>query len=54
MRMGGRMGGERVTVKNLKVLHMDSAKGEMIVSGAVPGAPGTLVEVVSLTAQASK
>jgi large subunit ribosomal protein L3 len=47
MKMGGRMGGTRVTVENLKVLHIDSAKGEIIISGAVPGARGTLVEIVS-------
>jgi len=47
MKMGGRMGGDRVTVTGLKVLHVDAAKGEIIISGAVPGAKGTLVEVVS-------
>lgn len=47
MRMGGRMGSDRVTVTNLKVLRVDAAKGEIIISGAVPGAPGSLVEVVS-------
>ncbi|MBU0750420.1 50S ribosomal protein L3 [Patescibacteria group bacterium] len=47
MKMGGRMGGDRVTVTGLKVLHVDTAKGEIIISGAVPGAKGTLVEVVS-------
>ncbi len=47
MRMGGRMGSDRVTVKNLKVLHVDAEKGLLIVSGAVPGRRGTLVEIVS-------
>lgn len=47
MRMAGRMGGTRVTVTNLKVLHINKETGEMIVSGAVPGARGTLVEVVA-------
>jgi large subunit ribosomal protein L3 len=47
MKMGGRMGGARVTVANLKVLHVDADKGEIIISGAVPGARGTLVEIVS-------
>ncbi|HEY0011115.1 MAG TPA: 50S ribosomal protein L3 [Candidatus Paceibacterota bacterium] len=50
MRMGGRMGGNRVTVENLKVLHIDAAKGEIIISGAVPGARGSLVEIVSMPA----
>ena len=45
MRMSGRMGGERVTVKNLTVLDIDTAKNEIIVSGAVPGRRGTVIEV---------
>jgi len=47
MRMAGRMGGNRITVSNLKVLKVDAARGEIIISGAVPGAPGSIVEIVS-------
>ena len=47
MRMAGRMGADRVTVTNLKVLAVDTKAGEIIVSGAVPGRRGTLLEVVS-------
>jgi large subunit ribosomal protein L3 len=47
LRMGGRMGNDRVTVENLKVLHIDAAKGEIIISGAIPGARGALVEVIA-------
>ena len=47
MRMAGRMGGDRVTIKNLKVLRIDAAAGEIIVSGAVPGARGSLVEIIA-------
>lgn len=46
MRMAGRMGTDRVTVKNLKVLAVDMKAGEIIVSGAVPGRRGTLLEVI--------
>ncbi len=45
MRMAGRMGSDRVTVKNLKVLKLDAEAHELIVSGAIPGKPGTLIEV---------
>lgn len=45
MRMAGRMGGERVTVKNLRVLQVDKETNTLVVSGAVPGKPGTLVEI---------
>ena len=48
MRMPGRMGADRVTVKNLKVLVVDPAEGKIVVSGAVPGRRGTLLEVVSI------
>jgi large subunit ribosomal protein L3 len=47
MRMAGRMGQDRVTVKNLRVLHVDPAAGEIIISGAVPGSRGTLVEIIA-------
>ena len=47
MRMAGRTGGERVTVKNLTVLAVDAEKGKLIVSGAVPGRRGTLLEVIN-------
>jgi len=46
-KMAGRMGTDRVTVANLKVLVVDKAAGKIIVSGAVPGRRGTLLEVVS-------
>jgi large subunit ribosomal protein L3 len=39
------MGGERITVKNLKVLKVDPATNTILISGAVPGRPGTLVEI---------
>ena len=45
VRMGGRMGGERVTVKNLKVLQIDKDTNTLVLSGAVPGRRDTLVEV---------
>ncbi|MEV8268588.1 50S ribosomal protein L3 [Microbacterium sp. NPDC076911] len=45
MRMAGRMGGERVTVMNLKVHGIDVEKGLLLVKGAVPGARGRIVYV---------
>lgn len=46
-KMPGRMGGNRVTTKNLKVVKVDNEKGEIYIKGAVPGRRGTYVEVVS-------
>ncbi len=48
MRMAGRMGGDRVTVKNLTVLQVNAAENLLLVKGAVPGRKGTLVEVRSV------
>jgi len=45
MRMAGRMGGERVTVKNLKVIKILPETNEIFLGGAVPGRRGTLVEI---------
>lgn len=45
MRMAGRMGGERVTVQNLKVHSVDLDKGLVLIKGAVPGARGRIVFV---------
>ena len=45
MRMAGRMGGDRITVKNLKVLGVDQENNQLLISGAVPGRRGTLVEI---------
>jgi large subunit ribosomal protein L3 len=47
MRMAGRMGGDRITVSNLKVVRVDAERGEMFIEGAVPGRAGTTVEIVS-------
>ncbi|HAL56272.1 MAG TPA: 50S ribosomal protein L3 [Bacteroidetes bacterium] len=46
MRMAGRMGGERVTVKNLRVLKVILESNILIVKGSVPGAINSYVEIV--------
>lgn len=48
MRMAGRMGGDRVTVKNLRILQVNPEENILIVSGAVPGRRGSLIEVRAL------
>ena len=47
MRMAGRMGGDRVTVKNLKIVKILPETNEILIGGAVPGRRGTLVEIKS-------
>jgi large subunit ribosomal protein L3 len=44
-RMAGRMGSDNVTIKNLRVLQVNPAENVLLVSGAIPGRKGTLVEV---------
>jgi large subunit ribosomal protein L3 len=43
MRAAGRMGGGRVTTRNLKVLRVDADNHLLIVEGSVPGAPTSYV-----------
>ena len=45
MRGPGRMGGDRVTVRNLKVIQVDANNHQLVVRGAVPGAPGGYVVI---------
>lgn len=44
-KMPGRMGAERVTVKNLKVVKVDVENNILAVKGAIPGHRGTLLEI---------
>ena len=43
MRMAGRMGGDRVKVKGLKVLKIFPDKNYILVTGAIPGHNGSIV-----------
>ena len=47
MRMAGRMGGDRITQKNLKVIFIDKENNIMLVKGAIAGKRGSLVEIIS-------
>lgn len=44
-RMAGRMGSDRITVKGLRVLGVDTTNGKILVSGCVPGVKGALLEI---------
>jgi large subunit ribosomal protein L3 len=43
MRMGGHMGTERVTVRNLEIVQVDAEDNVILVKGAVPGPNGSYV-----------
>ncbi|OGI61322.1 50S ribosomal protein L3 [Candidatus Nomurabacteria bacterium RIFCSPHIGHO2_01_FULL_38_19] len=47
MRMAGRMGSDRITQKNLKVIFIDKENRIMLIKGAIPGVRGSLVEIVA-------
>ena len=43
MRMGGQMGGNRVTVQNLQVLKVIAEHNLLLIKGSVPGCKGSIV-----------
>ena len=43
MRMAGHMGSDRVTVRNLKVLRVDAENNLLMIEGAVPGGPNSIL-----------
>ncbi len=45
-RMAGRMGGDRITIKNLKIVEVDVANNQLLVLGAIPGRRGSLIEII--------
>jgi len=45
MRMGGHMGSDRVTVRNIKVLRVDAENNLLLVEGSVPGGPNSVVVI---------
>jgi large subunit ribosomal protein L3 len=47
-KMPGRMGGERVTIKNLEIVKIEPEKNLLYIKGAVPGSRGSLLEIKSV------
>jgi len=45
MRMGGQMGAEQVTVRNLEIAQVDAENNLLLVKGAVPGPKGGYVVI---------
>ena len=45
-KMSGHMGAEKVTVQNQKIMQVDANRGLLLVSGAIPGAPGGMVMIL--------
>ncbi len=47
-KMPGRMGNERVTIKNLEIVDIDKEKNLLVIKGGIPGKRGGLVEIQTL------
>ena len=45
-RMAGRLGGDRVTIRKLTVVRVDSERNLLLIKGAVPGKPGALLNIM--------
>jgi large subunit ribosomal protein L3 len=45
MRMAGRMGGDRVTTKNVKIVKIMAENNLILVNGSVPGAIGSYLTI---------
>ncbi len=48
LRMAGRMGGERVSIRNLKILKVIPESNIILVQGSIPGAVNSYVEITKL------
>jgi len=46
-RMAGRMGQDKIILKNLEIADIDAEKNILMIKGAVPGMKGTLVEITN-------
>jgi large subunit ribosomal protein L3 len=46
-RMAGRYGGTQVTIRKLTVVRVDTERNLLLIKGAVPGKPGTLLSINS-------
>jgi large subunit ribosomal protein L3 len=45
LKMAGRMGGDRITLKNALIVKVDSENNLLFIKGAVPGAKNTMLEI---------
>ncbi|MEA5582990.1 50S ribosomal protein L3 [Nodularia harveyana UHCC-0300] len=45
-RMAGRLGGTRVTIRKLTVIRVDPERNLLLIKGAIPGKPGSLVNIL--------
>lgn len=46
LRMAGRMGGKRISIRNLEVVDIIPERNLLLIKGSIPGAPNTLLEII--------
>jgi large subunit ribosomal protein L3 len=46
--MAGRMGGKRISIRNLEILETMKDSNLLLVKGSIPGAINSIVEIVKL------
>jgi len=46
-RMAGRTGSDRVTVKNLELVAVNTQNSQLLVKGAIPGKRGTMLQIIA-------
>ena len=46
LRMAGRMGGKRISIRNLEVIEVIADKNLLLIKGNVPGAPNSMLEII--------
>lgn len=47
-KMAGRMGGDRVSIKGLKIVELNTETGQMVLQGSIPGPEKAVVEVTKV------
>jgi len=46
LRMAGRMGGTRITTRNLEIVDIIPEKNLLLIKGSIPGAPNSILEII--------
>lgn len=44
-RMAGRLGGKKVSIKNLKIIDINHEQNILLIKGSVPGKPGNILQI---------
>lgn len=48
MKMAGRMGGKRISIRNLEIIQAIPESNLLLIKGSIPGTPNSIIEIVKL------